>query len=79
MTLEIWQAKKIVDSTLHPGMSYGHSTTMTLLLTVWVRHRPTSVPPFPDVMLRYIESDSHRRHAQAWIGSKYLLGYTNYC
>jgi hypothetical protein len=65
MIPEIWQAKKIVDSILHPGMSYGHSTTMTLLLTVWARHWLTGVPPFPDVMLRYIESDRHRRHTHA--------------
>jgi hypothetical protein len=68
MTPEIWQAKKIVDSTLHPGRKAATSEASRLLLTM-SRHWPTSLPPFSDVMFRDIQFGSHSRHAHAWHGS----------
>jgi len=53
MTPELWQAKKIVDSTLHPGKSFW--LARTLVITNIDRHWRTCFSPLPHVILRPVE------------------------
>lgn len=63
MTPELWRAKKIVDSTLHPGMRLQLS--YLVLILAMSRHRPTRLPALPHVLLRHLEPHRHSRHAHA--------------
>ena len=63
MTPEIWQAKKVVDSTLHPGM--GRKRRQNFWLANRDRYRATGLPTIPHVLLRYLEPDRNRWHAYA--------------
>ena len=65
MTTELWRAKKIVDSTLHPGASRAVARGCVPGLTS-TRHRPAGLPPFPNVLLCYLESCCYRWHAHPW-------------
>lgn len=66
MTPEIWQAKKIVDSTLHPGLHPSVPSQPKLMINTFEtnRHRPARLPPLPHVLLRHLEPRCHRRHAE---------------
>jgi hypothetical protein len=66
MSPELWRAKQIVDSTLHPGTSFvlqGY----TDIANVVHRHRRASVSPIPNVQLRPLEPRRHGRHAYTGI------------
>lgn len=72
MTPELWHAKKVIDSTLHPGtcraLAIGDTGTLTLR-----RYRQTCVSAFSDVMLRYIQPVRHRRNAHSRASSTCCL------
>lgn len=61
MTPELWRAKKIVDSTLHPGTHDDLFPLSHKLINH--RHRPTRLPPLPNVLLRHLQPRGHSRHA----------------
>lgn len=61
MTPQLWQAKKIVDSTLHPGMSCALVTAEYIL--TYCRHGRAGPPTVPHVLLRLLQPGCHGRHA----------------
>ena len=64
MTPELWQAKKVVDSTLHPGRAHSTLLGHWLLLSA-SRYWGTSIHSLPHVVLRHLEPRGHSRHAHA--------------
>ena len=65
MTPELWQAKKIVDSTLHPGgLEERRSETMVRLLT-FGRYWRAGVSTLPHVLLRHFQPSSYGRDAHS--------------
>lgn len=69
MTPELWNAKKIVDSTLHPGM-WDSAKVLTGWKAHITRYWLSSFPSISNVMLRFIKLGSHSRNAYTRIGSK---------
>ena len=67
MTPEIWQAKKVVDSTLHPGMGCDDIASPTS--ADLGRYRPASLSTFPHVLLRSLELSGDGWHAHTWSSS----------
>lgn len=74
MTSELWHAKKVVDSTLHPG-SYtsspfpflrSHSTDRS-------RHRRAGLPPLPHVQLCPVQLGRHCGYAYARSSGAFTL------
>lgn len=63
MTPEIWQAKKVVDSTLHPGTFVAVWSHCWRVKPDHDRYRTASLPPIPHVFLRHIKPHSHSWHA----------------
>lgn len=63
MTPDLWKAKKIVDSTLHPG---GHTQPAHYRPSNTVRYGKPRLPSLPHVLLRHLQPHCHCRHAHAW-------------
>jgi hypothetical protein len=63
MNSELWQAKKVVDSTLHPGTLVFEGEQPQILIEY--RYWRTGLPAFQDVLLRLVKLDRHCRHAHA--------------
>jgi hypothetical protein len=68
MNAELWSAKKIVDSTLHPGMS-SDCGGIEYYINIY-RHWRASIPPFSNVVLCLVELGGYSRNANAWSGSE---------
>ena len=67
MTPELWQAKKVVDSTLHPGVtSFLKPRIMLPTTSDLLRYRETGFSSLPHVMLCHIKSRRYRWNAHAW-------------
>jgi hypothetical protein len=60
MNAELWSAKKIVDSTLHPGKC---QQPRVLADADCCRYRRTSLPSLPNVVLRPIKFGRYGRNA----------------
>lgn len=66
MTPELWEAKKIVDSTLHPGMSSHEVDGLRVRTNNHLyRYWPPCCPTFPHVLLRAIQPRRHGRNAHS--------------
>jgi hypothetical protein len=68
MNPELWRAKKVIDSTLHPGMPRSLLVAIGRRKTDrrFYRHRLTSPSPLPNVLLCHVQPRSDSRHAYAW-------------
>jgi len=64
MTPELWAAKKIVDSTLHPGALEERKIGEHDLITPY-RYRGASFPPVSHVVLRHFQPGGHGRDAHS--------------
>ena len=71
MTPELWHAKKIVDSTLHPGWFDALARQEHELNSQ--RYRTTGVSTTSHVMLRHFKPDRHGRHAHTWFTGSGLI------
>lgn len=67
MTPEIWSAKKIVDSTLHPGKGIVVYIICALIILTSNGYREACTITIPNVVLRDFEPSRYCRHAHAWI------------
>jgi hypothetical protein len=65
MNAELWNAKKVVDSTLHPG---SWCQPRVAADTNCCRYRRISLPSLPNVMLRLIEFGGYgwNAHTRTW-------------
>ena len=70
MTPELWQAKRVVDSTLHPGAYKIDPAEHVDSFLSSYRHRRSRVFALSHVVLRTIESSCHRGHAHSRFTSK---------
>lgn len=71
MSPELWHAKKVVDSTLHPGVFVPEQARLQTLISG--RYRRAGLPSFQDVMLCSVELGRHCRHADAWAPGMQLM------
>ena len=63
MTPDLWQAKKIVDSTIHPGEAQKMATIGTEIDHCDYRYGRASLPTFPHVMLCDLEPRCYSGYA----------------
>ena len=68
MTPEIWQAKKVVDSTLHPGTVPNAAKVIDS--ADLDRYWPACLPTFPHVVLRHFKSGCDCWYAYAWTSGR---------
>ena len=64
MTPELWQAKKIVDSTLHPGIRY-YLVWRSYILRMLYRHWTACATALSHVMLRHLQFGGYRWYADS--------------
>lgn len=69
MTPELWRAKKVVDSTLHPG-AYSRWITEPQYTHLTDRHWRAGLPSLPHVLLRYVQSGRDSWYAYAGTAGK---------
>lgn len=70
MTPELWQAKKTIDSTLHPGMHDKAYPNMDDMMLTSDRYWIARLFAIPHVMFRPLESCRHSWDAYAWSWGK---------
>ena len=73
MNPELWKAKKIVDSTLHPGWCRIGSEGDSECLLGGCRYRGTSLPSISNVLLCPVQFGGYSGYANTWSPSKYAL------
>lgn len=62
MTPELWQAKKTIDSTIHPGLPPKFALLTIIFANTLQRHRRASLSAFPHVLLCHLQFGRHSRN-----------------
>lgn len=73
MNGDLWNAKKVVDSTLHPGTYEDSKYEESIVVNYIFRYGRASFPPIQNVKLCSIKLGGHSWNADSWNGCELVL------